>query len=94
MLTADNDDDKSWRSTRPDEPDPHGQAALLLVESLIHELVAQSVISIDDAINVMTVAIDAKIEIAANLGESDGTRDRSLTLLSSIHTSLGSDALG
>jgi hypothetical protein len=92
MMIADNDHEKPQPVTHPGDPDAHGQAALLLVESLIHELVARSVISVDNAANIVTVAMDAKIEIAADLGVSDDTKDRSLGLLASVHNSLAIDA--
>jgi hypothetical protein len=45
----------------PPEPDPHGQAALLLVESLIHGLVGRRVLSLQEAVDVIEVALDAQI---------------------------------
>lgn len=89
--TNDNDAapvDAAWR-----EPDAHGQAAMLLVESLIHSLVASSVISVEDAIEIVDTAVEVKAEIALDLGDSPTTLHRSLTLLKSISTSLQNDAL-
>jgi hypothetical protein len=76
----------------PDAPDAHGQAAMLLVESLIHSLVARAVITVGDAIEIVTVAMDAKVEIAVDAGAVDDSRDRSLALLSSVRASLGMQA--
>ncbi|RYF20863.1 MAG: hypothetical protein EOO77_07180, partial [Oxalobacteraceae bacterium] len=53
-------------------PDAHGQAAMLLVESLIHGMIARSVIQVADAIDVVTAAIDVKMEIEADLGDNGG----------------------
>ena len=41
-------------------PDHHGQAAMLVVESLIHGLVAQSVLTLDQAIEI--VELDAEVK--------------------------------
>ena len=45
-------------------PDPHGHAALLLVESLLHGLVARSLLTVQDAIEFLEVARDAQVEMA------------------------------
>jgi hypothetical protein len=89
-----NVDEDAGPSRKPDDPDAFGQAAMLLVESLIHGLVARNALSIEEAIEVVTVAMDAKVEIAADLGESDDTKDRSLALLSAIRTSLATQIVG
>lgn len=71
-------------------PDADGQAALLLVESLIHCLVGHSVISLDDAIDVVGTAADAAAEI-----EDDDERSRAnqspATMLKAIGESLSHD---
>jgi hypothetical protein len=74
------------------EPDAHGQAALLLVESLIHDLVARAVISVDEAVEIVEVAAEVKAEVAAELGDSPATMRHSLALLESIGRSLRGDA--
>jgi hypothetical protein len=73
------------------EPDPYGQSALLLVESLIHGLVARSILTLDEAVDVVTVALDVKDEIAADLGDSQYTKDKSMELLAAIRASLSND---
>ena len=78
----------------PPAADAHGEAALLLVESLIHGLVARSVLSVDEAIALVTVAMDARAEIVAERGEREEAQDRALALLSGIGTSLAFDAGG
>lgn len=77
----------------PREPDEHGQAAMLLVESLIHALVARSVISVEEAVEVVDVAAEVKLEIAEYLGDSPATMHKSLALLASISASLRQDVL-
>jgi hypothetical protein len=74
------------------EPDAHGQAALLLVESLIHDLVARSVLSVDEAVEIVEVAAEVKAEVAADLGDSPATMRHSLALLEAIGRSLKGDA--
>ena len=85
---------------RDPDPDPaaqpttdaHGEAAMLLVESLIHGLVARSVLGVDEAIALVTVAVDARAEIVADRGEADAAQDRALALLSGIGASIAYDA--
>lgn len=72
-------------------PDAHGQAAMLLVESLIHGLIARSVISVGDAIEIVEVAADVKHEIADEMGDSPATLRKSLGLLTAITASLTND---
>ena len=43
---------------------PHGRAALLLVESLIHSLVEKAVLTRAEAIEVIDVAVDVEEELA------------------------------
>lgn len=51
-------------------PDAHGEAALLLVESLIHGLIERSVLSPAQAVEVIDIAADASVEIADQRGET------------------------
>jgi hypothetical protein len=44
--------------------DPHGRAALLLVESLIHALVEKAVLTRAEAIEVIDIAVDVEEELA------------------------------
>ena len=74
------------------EPDAHGQAAMLLVESLIHGLIARALISTEEAIEIVTMAAEVKAEVAAELGDSPATLGRSLALLEAISHSLRGDA--
>lgn len=73
------------------EPDAHGQAAMLLVESLLHGLIARSVITVGDGIEIVEVASEVKKEIADDLGESSARMRESLALLDSIRLSLRND---
>ena len=73
------------------EPDAHGQAALLLTESLLHMLVANATLTNAEAIEVVTVAAEVKVEVAAASGESRRRRDQSLQLLSKMADSFRAD---
>jgi hypothetical protein len=44
--------------------DPHGRAALLLVESLIHALVEKATLTRGEAIEVIDIAVDVEEELA------------------------------
>lgn len=76
------------RHSRASVPDSHGQAAMLLVESLIHSLIARSVLSVDDAVEVVDVACEVKAEVAAEWGDTPASLQRSLNLLAAIRQSL------
>ncbi len=73
------------------EPDAHGQAALLLAESLIHMLVERGALSSADAVEVVQTAAEVKVEVAAALGESAKRMIESLALLSKMRGSFASD---
>lgn len=89
QISNDND------TTRPAEtglvPDPHGQAALLLVESLIHGLLSRSVISVAEAVEIVETAVEINSELAAEQADSNVTTDKSLAMLAAISASLQND---
>lgn len=87
MKNGTNDNDSRARA----EPDAHGQAAMLLTESLIHGLIERKVINTADAIQIVDIAADVKHEIAADQGESQETMQRALRLLNAISQSLAID---
>ena len=72
-------------------PDAHGHAAILLVESLIHGLVAKSVISVADAVEMVRIAEEATTEIGRERGNASNDLTASLSILASIRTSLAID---
>lgn len=76
------------------EPDAHGQAALLLAESILHALVDTSVMTNAEAITVVTAAADVKREVATAAGESTGRMQQSLDLLSRMTASFEADGAG
>ena len=73
------------------EPDAHGQAALMLAESILHALVDTSTITTEEAIAIVQNAQEVKAEVAKLAGESRGRIEESLHLLSRIGISLESD---
>lgn len=75
-------------------PDAHGQAAMLLVESLIHTLIARSVITVPDAIEIIEVAAEVRRDVGADHAETEATLARSITLLENISQSLRLDLPG
>ena len=73
------------------DPDAYGQAALMLVESLIHGLIEKGVLNSKDAFDIVDLARDVKFELAANLGESASTLNHSIALLDKMTRSLRSE---
>ncbi len=73
-------------------PDPHGQAALLLVESLLHGLLVRGVLTLEDALAITTSASEIKEEVIANHREPADLGRYSLELIDKIAASLGIDA--
>ena len=73
-------------------PDPHGQAALILVESVLHVLVEASALSLDQALGAVSTACVVKREFAEQAGEPASCMQQSLDLLNDIAASLAIDA--
>lgn len=73
------------------EPDAHGQAALLLAESILHALVDSGTLTNREAITVMRTACEVKTEVATAAGESKVRMNESLDLLERMANSLESD---
>lgn len=91
MTAGSNDNNAAMAAAARREPDAHGQAAFLLVESLIHGLVDRRVISLEAAIEIVEVAVEVKAGIADELGDTPATLRRSLGLLNGLADSLRSD---
>lgn len=77
-------------------PDPHGQAALLLVESLMHGLCEKQALSADEAIAIAERAADVQ---AAKAEEADGasvplwqSHGLLIEILASLRTDTGTGA--
>ena len=71
--------------------DAHGQASILLIESLIHALVVRSIIDANDAVEIVGVAVEVIEDLVTETGDPLGTLTKSLTLLRSIRSSLTLD---
>lgn len=89
VTTNDNQPARTHGDLR--DPDPHGQAAMLLVESLLHALIGRSILSVADAVDVVETASEVKEVISAETGEARSTMEKSLALLGAIHASLSQD---
>ncbi len=71
--------------------DAHGRAALLLVESLIHELIARSVFTVADGVSVMELARDAQLAIIEDAASPPPAMDEAAMLLAALAASLRID---
>ena len=91
MITTIQDNDGIAATPLLDEPDAHGQAALLLAESTLHMLVECGVMTNEAAIAAVQIAAEVKVEVATMTGESRGRMQESLDLLSRIRASFESD---
>ena len=61
-----NDNMRAYADARSSGPDAHGQAAMLLVESLIQGLIARSVITVADAVELVDTAAEVTEALAAD----------------------------
>ena len=73
------------------EPDAHGQAALILAEAILHALVDIKTMTTAQALDVVHSAAEIKAEIATLSGESRTRMHESLELLKRIGISLKTD---
>jgi len=88
---ASNDTD-ALRARRFEEPDAHGQAALLLAESTLHTLVENHTLTRADAAATVRTAAEVKAEIAPLMGESRQRMEASLALLGKIEDGFDLDS--
>ncbi|MGY4396776.1 hypothetical protein ACVWZA_001961 [Sphingomonas sp. UYAg733] len=70
------------------EADAHGQAALMLAESMLHALMENGTFTTKQAVSVVSTAQEIKVEFAQMAGESRGRMQDSLDLLTAIGGSL------
>lgn len=89
---SDDSNDNEGRPARPVEPDAHGQAALLLAESIIHALIEHGTLTVAQAAVVVQSAAEVKVEVATLSGESRQRMEESLALLGRIKASIWIDA--
>lgn len=86
-----NKNDSATRGATPSSSDAHGQAALLLVESLIHGLCENSTLSTEEAIEITERAINVQADQAEAADGAGAPMWQSHALLSSIAASLKID---
>ncbi|MBW6526477.1 hypothetical protein KZ813_06450 [Sphingomonas sp. RHCKR7] len=68
-----------------------GEAALLLIESLLHGLIARAVLSTEEAIKIVEIAADARRELADDRIDDLSLSERSIGALMAIASSLRTD---
>lgn len=91
MVGPTSNENNTEGGREPSGPDANGQAAMLLVESLIHGLVARSLITVEDAVDIVEDAADVREDIARENGAPPGVEEKSLTILNAIRASLSID---
>lgn len=74
----------SFREDRDPDPDAQGQAALLLIESLIHSLMESGALTKAQAADAIRSAMDVKVESATEEKEPRRTLQKSVTLLANM----------
>lgn len=80
--------DSSFGQDRDPLPPAQGQAALLLLESLIHSLLDNGTLTKAQAIRAIDIAFEIKQESAAEAKEPAATLNKSLMLLNNMKRSL------
>jgi hypothetical protein len=74
--------------------DPHGHAALLLVESLIHGLCENATISAEAAVEIAERAVNVQSDHAEVAGDAGASHRQSHALLSGVAASLKTALIG
>ena len=74
-------------------PDAHGQAAMFLVESLIHGLIDSKAMTVAGAVEVVDIAAEVQADVAADAGADPVLVRKSVELLEAISASLSRDVL-
>jgi hypothetical protein len=90
-LSDASNDNAFAQGAPPGIADPHGHAALLLVETILHVLIAKSVVSVADAVELVDDAADVARTIAEEGADAHGAGGQSVTLLMTISRSLRAD---
>jgi hypothetical protein len=89
-----NDNEFTMNGGSPHRTDPHGQAALLLVESLIHGLCENDTLSVGQAVAIAERAAEVQLDCAQAADGPGAPLWRSHALLSQIASSLRADGGG
>lgn len=80
--------DSSFSEDRNPQPDAQGQAALLLIESLIHSLLDNGALTKPQALEAIESALQVKKESATEEKEPDRVLRKSLSLLVNMKNSI------
>ena len=80
--------DSSFSTDRHPNPDAQGQAALLLIESLIHSLLDNGALTKHQALEAIDSAMQVKEESASEAKEAAETLRKSLGLLTNMQHSI------
>jgi hypothetical protein len=86
-----NDNHAAPPASFPILSDAHGHAALLLVESLIHDLVERSVLTVEQSIGIIETAIDVQVDVARDADGAGAPMWHAHALLVRIADSLRHD---
>lgn len=89
-----NDNEPEVRGAMHPSSDAHGQAALLLVESLLHGLCENSTLSTAEAIEIVDRAVEVQFDKAEAADGAAAPMWQSHALLSAIAMSLSIDGNG
>ncbi|TPG42577.1 hypothetical protein EAH79_01455 [Sphingomonas koreensis] len=93
-MPMNDNDNASRRGATLTSSDSHGQAALLLVESLIHGLCENSTLSNAQAVEITQTAVDVQLDQAEAADGAGAPMWRSHAMLSAILASLRLDGCG
>lgn len=88
MANERSTEDSSFGEDQNPSPNAQGQAALLLIESLIHSLLDNGALTKAQAIEAIESAAEVKEESAVEKKESERTLRKSLTLLANMRASI------
>ena len=88
MTNETSPEDSSFSDDQQPQPDAQGQAALLLIESLIHSLLDNGALTKPQAIEAIESAMDVKQESASAHKEPARTLRKSLSLLVNMYNSI------
>lgn len=90
-MSSDISNDNVYVASAVPGNNTHGRAAILLVESLIHGLIARDVITVADAVEIVDVAAQVTTDISDDPDSSAAGVWEPVELLNAIGTSLRLD---
>ena len=90
MTNETSSEDSSFSTDTHPLPDAQGQAALLLIESLIHSLLDNGALTKDQALEALDSAAEVKEESVGERKEAAKTLRKSLSILTNMRLSISS----